>query len=141
MFLAVPFLIRGGVVETIIGAEVDQLRPGAQEMRSDRSRDAVRQTTEDAIGPRGDGDRPHILQPQIEPAGERRMDRSDMRVAFLAARERGDLDLGMPQEQLDEFEGRITRGPENGDARHGRFALDVLLSPTNCQYTDMLSRG
>ena len=45
--------------------------PAAKQVRGDGRRDPVRQTTEDAIGPRRDGDRPHVVQPQVEPAGQR----------------------------------------------------------------------
>jgi len=79
VLLAVPLLKRLGVVEPIVGAEVDDPGPGGQQMRGDRGRDPVRQAAKHAIGPRRDRHGVHIFQPQIQPPGERRMDRRHMR--------------------------------------------------------------
>ena len=76
----------------------------------------MRQATEDAVGPLGDGLGREVFQRQIEPAGERRMDLADGLRLGLARRERGDLHLRMAQQELDQLQGRVAGGTEDGDA-------------------------
>src|SRR5262245_54330036 len=46
------------------------------------------------------------------------MNRIDRRRPLLARRRRRDPHFGMPQQDLDELERRVTRGSENGDVDH-----------------------
>ena len=79
----------------------------------------MRQATEDALGPGGHLGRAEVFQPQIEPAGQRRVDHGDVRLAFLPAGDGHDLRLGMAEQNLDQFQGGVAGGAENGDACHG----------------------
>ena len=83
----------------------------------------MRQATEDALGPRRDFGRAEVLQRQIEPAGQRGMDHGDRRLPFLPAGDGDDLRLRMPQQDLDQFQGRVARGAEDGNACHGFASL------------------
>jgi len=95
----------------------------------------VRQATEDALGPRGHLGRAEILQPQIQPAGQRRMDHGDVRLALLPAGDRHDLRLAVAKQDLDQFQSGVAGGSEDGDACHGdRLVLAVFSggpSPTS----------
>jgi hypothetical protein len=46
---------------------------------------------------------------------------SHVGASVLARSERSDLDLGMPQQQGEQFPGGIAGGPEDGDANHQCF--------------------
>ena len=59
-------------------------------------------------------------QLQIKPAEQGGMERGNVRIAFLAAGEGGDFDLGMAQQELDQLEGCITGGTEDCDSNHVR---------------------
>ncbi len=50
------------------------------------------------------------------------MDRSNLRVAFAAAGERGDFRFRMPQQDLDQLDRRVTGRAENGNTNHGSNA-------------------
>ena len=60
----------------------------------------------------------------IEPAGKGRVDRVDRRRTFLPGAQGRDFGLRMIQQDLDQFQGGIARGPDNRDLHH--LAQDLL---------------
>jgi hypothetical protein len=78
----------------------------------------VRKAPKDAVGSLPHLIRREVLQRQVEPADETRMDARDGRVAFLAAGDRDDLRLRMPEEDLDRLEGGVSSGAEDCDLHH-----------------------
>jgi DNA-binding IclR family transcriptional regulator len=54
---------------------------------------------------------PNVFQVQIDATRKLRMNCGNVGAAFLAARQRRNLDFRMPQKDLDQFERRVTRRP------------------------------
>lgn len=119
MFLAVPLGIDVGAVEAVVGGEVNDPAAGGQQGLDKRGTGPVRQATEHALRPGGDLGRTEILQRQVKPVGERGMNGGDVRIPLLAARDGNDLGAGMTQQNLDQFDGRVAGGTQNGDPCHG----------------------
>ena len=78
----------------------------------------MRQAAEHVVGPLGDRFGREVFERQVEPARERRVHFADRLRFGLAGRERRDLGVRMPQQQLDQLEGRIAGRTEN---RHALF--------------------
>jgi hypothetical protein len=74
--------------------------------------------SEDTIGPRADLLRREILERQIEPADEARMDARYRRTSILTAGDGDDLHLRVAEEDLEQFQGGIAGGTEDGDFDH-----------------------
>ena len=118
MLVLVPLAIGRRVVQAVVGREVDHAHAAGQQLLGRLGRGGVRQAEEGTVAALGDRVGAEVFQRQIEPAGERRMDRRDVRAAFLAAGEQRDLRLRMAQQELDQLQGRVAGGAENGDADH-----------------------
>ena len=119
MLMAIPFEVGGGIVEPVVGAEIDDLGPRGHHSRQDLRARAVRQAAEHALGPRADFLRREILERQVEAAHEARVDARNRRLPFLPARHGDDLRLRMAQEDLDGLEGRVAGSAQDGDGDHG----------------------
>ena len=119
MLVTVPFLVDGRVIQTVVGTEVDDLgAPGEQGGDRLHAGD-VGEAAEDHLGSTGDLGGPQIFALEIEPAVEALVNGVDGGRALLPGGEGGELHLGMPEEDLDEFERGVARGAEDGDLDHG----------------------
>ena len=78
----------------------------------------MRQATEDAIALSGDRFRRQVLERQVEPPGQLRMNGRHVRLPFLPAGQRRDLCLRMAQQDLDQLQRRITRCTEYAHPHH-----------------------
>ena len=120
MLVAVPFEVGGGVVEPIIGAEVDHLRARGQHSGNDLGAGAVWKAAEHALGPAAHLLGREILQQQVDPAHQAGVHTRDGRVALLPAGGGDDLDLRVPEQDLQRFECRVASGAEDRDFDHGQ---------------------
>ncbi len=125
MRVTVPFFVDGRVVKAVIGTQIDDATTGLEQFGDDGHRGHVRQGREDEPGPLGNLRGGQVFTRQIEPARKRGVDRLDRRRAFLAAAKGGDFGLGMIEQQLDEFQGRIACRPDNRDLNH--LAKDLVF--------------
>ena len=120
VLLAVPLGEDFGIVEAIVGAEVDDPRAGGQQVRNHGAAGAVRQAAKGTLRPRGDLRRREVFQSQVQSIGERRMDHGDRRLTFLPAGNGDNLRPRMAEQDLDQFERRVARAP--------KMAMRVMVS-------------
>ena len=118
MLVAIPLEVGGSVVEPVIGREIDHLRTGGEDAGKDLGAGAVGEASEDTVGPLADLLRGEILERQIEPADEARMDARYRRTSILTAGDGDDLHLRVAEEDLEQFQGGVARGTEDGDFDH-----------------------
>jgi hypothetical protein len=84
----------------------------------------MRQTAEDAIDlPFDEAPNVESLAAQIDPPGQAAVQLIDARSIVLPRRDHGDADPGVPQQNPDQFEGRVTGTTENGDLMHAYLTL------------------
>jgi hypothetical protein len=118
MLVAIPLEVGGSVVEPVIGREVDHLRAGGEDAGKDLGAGAVGEASEDTVGPLADLLWGEILERQIEPADEARMDARYRRTSILTAGDGNDLHLRVAEENLEQFQSGVAGGTEDGDFDH-----------------------
>ena len=120
----VPCFVRSHVAQPIVGAEVDDAHAAVQHLHDDPGRGGVRQTTENAIALSGDRFRRQVLECQVDPPSQLRMNGRHVRLTFLPARQRGDPCLRMAQQDLDQLQRRITGCTEYAHPHHVHACLN-----------------
>ena len=76
------------------------------------------QAAEDALGPGGNLGRGELLRTQVQTAGQRRVDHRNVRLVLVLVGDRDDLGLRVAQQDLDQLQGRVARGANDGNACH-----------------------
>ena len=127
MVVLVPFLIRSGIIQTIVRAEINHPHAGRDQRLCGLRRSRMRQATEDAVAAVCQNGCAKVLQTQIQPAGKRRMDGRNMRPPLLATGEGRDFYLRMAEQNLDQFQGRVARRSQNADAYHDAIPRTELF--------------
>ena len=118
MDVTVPSGIDGGIVQPVVGTEVDHAT-SRREIFGDHSHArGVRQTAEYEFRPLGHLRRLQVFAADVEPSTEARMNGRDRPRSVLPRREGRDLDLGMIHKNLKQFERRVPGRPEDADCNH-----------------------
>src|SRR5262245_26669361 len=103
MLEAVPLFVRGCIVETVVGTQINDLFSARQELGHCRCTCAMRKAAKHTVGPLRDLAWREVFESQIEPPGERGMHVAHMTRFGLPRGERGDLHLRMAQQDADQL--------------------------------------
>ncbi len=112
----VPLGIDGGIVQPVVGGQIDHPAAGRQQSRHHRHRRLVRHGGKDQIGTTGKGRRFDGLEGQVEDPGKRRKDVTQRLAGLLPRGHAGDGHCRVPGQQAQQFHPGVTAGADDGDS-------------------------
>jgi hypothetical protein len=118
VFVVVPLLVNGGVVQPVVGAEVDDSRARGEEVFDDLGAGRMGEAAEDAVGSLGEFCGIEVFQPQVESTAQGRMNVAEVGLVVLPRGEGRDLGVRVGQQEPNQLLGGVTGGSEDGDADH-----------------------